>query len=237
MKSSSERALLCASLAALCASCNSAEAARARDAKPSCVACHAADYAGANHPKHVGEKPFECQVCHRQEAWHPSVLNHAWSLTGAHAQAQCSFCHGKLPGTYAGTPRECVGCHRDDYDRATYPGHDEFALTCADCHDTRAFKPATFVPPVKAGSERARREPSSRSTATEVESIPREAKKAKTEKARPSAKAKTAPAGTEAAEAPVAPVQPSPPSEPAPQTWQSGERKPDAKSGASRHRH
>ena len=32
----------------------------------------------------------------------------------------CSACHAN---GFAGTPRECVACHRDDYDRTTNPNH------------------------------------------------------------------------------------------------------------------
>ncbi len=94
---------------------------------------------------HVGVRPTQCGVCHTQDAWSPSVLNHPWPLTGAHAKAACEDCHaaekGKAP-VYEGTSKLCVDCHRDDYDGATYPGHSKFATTCADCHSTTAFRPA-----------------------------------------------------------------------------------------------
>ena len=47
---------------------------------------------------------------------------------------------------FEGTPGQCVHCHRDDYDRSTFPGHSHFALTCAECHSTAAWRP-TLHPP------------------------------------------------------------------------------------------
>jgi hypothetical protein len=37
---------------------------------------------------------------------------------------------------YRGTPRDCVGCHRANYDRTTSPSHlaAGFPTTCENCH-------------------------------------------------------------------------------------------------------
>lgn len=233
MKSASERArvAVCIALVALAAACEQPAAARSPSAaEPACADCHAADYAAADHPVHAGQKPLQCAVCHQPTRWHPSVLNHAWPLTGAHAKAECSYCHGALPGTYAGTDRACVACHRKDYDASRYPGHDRFALTCQDCHDTRAFKPATHVPPAppaepaEAASPRA-----AKTTAPKHASTPKPATKTRA----PAATAKPK------RSAPVEPIAPAP--EPArvvvpPSPPEPAIRKPDATSGASRKR-
>ncbi len=109
---------------------------------PECVSCHLPDYRATTRPMHVGVRPTQCQVCHTQDAWSPSVLDHPWPLTGAHAKAACNDCHLGKPPKYEGTSKLCVSCHRDDYDGASYPGHAQFATSCDDCHSTTAFVPA-----------------------------------------------------------------------------------------------
>ncbi len=104
-----------------------------------CADCHMSDYRGARH--HVGEKPTTCGVCHAQSGWHPTHLDHDFALTGAHATAKCFACHTGSPARFHGTPRECYGCHRADYEKA--PRHvDRFPTTCEECHTTDAWKPA-----------------------------------------------------------------------------------------------
>ncbi len=113
-----------------------------------CVSCHRAEYQAAKRPLHVGVKPTTCAVCHTSAAWSPSVFNHPWPLTGAHANAACKGCHVGDPPRYAGTGRLCIDCHRDDYQSSTYPGHAHFATTCTDCHTTTAWTPAHVPAPV-----------------------------------------------------------------------------------------
>jgi hypothetical protein len=107
-----------------------------------CYGCHFEDYRAVSHPPHVGVRPTTCAVCHLERAWKPSVLQHPWPLTGAHRDTDCFSCHVGSPPKFEGTAEACVACHREDYDKSEYPGHDEFPLTCADCHTTRAFRPA-----------------------------------------------------------------------------------------------
>jgi hypothetical protein len=102
-----------------------------------CATCHLLDYQSAG--RHEGVKPTTCGVCHSQDGWHPTHLEHAFPLEGAHKKAKCFACHDGKPPVYEGTPRECVACHRDDYKRA--PKHDKFPDTCAMCHSTEAWKP------------------------------------------------------------------------------------------------
>lgn len=107
-----------------------------------CIGCHARDYRAVRHPVHEGVRPDRCAACHLQTAWSPAALHHSWPLTGAHANAKCFSCHVGTPPVFEQTPGECVACHRADYDKSPYPGHDKFPLTCADCHTTTAFRPA-----------------------------------------------------------------------------------------------
>jgi hypothetical protein len=118
-----------------------------------CARCHMPEYLEAKQPVHVGVRPTACAVCHSQRAWAPSVFDHPWPLTGAHAGARCAGCHVGQPPLYVGTSKLCVGCHRDDYDRSDYPGHERFARTCADCHSTTAWKPARKPPAQSAAQD------------------------------------------------------------------------------------
>jgi hypothetical protein len=107
-----------------------------------CAGCHMADYQGAR--EHPGVKPTTCGVCHLQESWHPQWLEHPWALTGKHVGLDCFKCHTGSPAVFEGTPKECVGCHRAEYDRT--PGHKErFPVTCDECHSTFVWKTAYWV--------------------------------------------------------------------------------------------
>jgi hypothetical protein len=46
----------------------------------------------------------------------------------------CATCHAN--NVFRGTPRECVGCHRTDYDRTSAPNHAAagFSTACEGCH-------------------------------------------------------------------------------------------------------
>ncbi len=117
-------------------------------ASTACDSCHMTDFRSA--PRHVGEKPTKCAVCHASYAWHPQRVDHPfYPLDGAHAKASCFDCHRGNPPLFAGTSKECVGCHRADYDRSRFPGHSSFPLTCEKCHSVSAWKPTlpSFVMP------------------------------------------------------------------------------------------
>jgi hypothetical protein len=105
-----------------------------------CATCHLADFQSArNHP---GEKPTTCAVCHTQSGWHPSRLDHAWPLTGAHAKAESCFeCHKGEPPVFEGTKKACVDCHESDYEKAPEHVARHFPTTCQECHGTAAWKP------------------------------------------------------------------------------------------------
>ena len=119
----------------------------AEDRASRCVECHMPEYRKAKDPVHVDVKPMTCGVCHRQEGWRPSVVDHRWwPLDGAHTKAECSYCHKGKPALYKGTKGECVDCHREDFDGSKFPGHAQFPTTCTDCHTTTAWKPTTRTP-------------------------------------------------------------------------------------------
>lgn len=110
-----------------------------------CVTCHRADYDRSTLPGH-DEFPLECANCHEESHWQPAEFpdhERFFPLHGAHAEIECTKCHatGFEPGT---TPKECVGCHRKDYDSSPFPGHEAYPTTCVECHTTQAWQPATI---------------------------------------------------------------------------------------------
>ncbi len=130
---------------ALCASCHLGEPPVYEGTPRVCVGCHQSDYDVSPAPGHDAF-PTTCQDCHSTGRWVPalSTLDHRWPLEGAHAQASCLGCHVGEPPVYQGTPTDCVGCHQADYDNSSFPGHEAFATTCADCHTNDKWVPAQF---------------------------------------------------------------------------------------------
>jgi len=85
------------------------------------------------------EDPARCATCHTQESWHPSTFRHPWPLTGAHAKTRCSLCHQGKPPKFHGTPKQCFGCHRPDYERAPDHAAGKRSTKCEECHQTTAW--------------------------------------------------------------------------------------------------
>jgi hypothetical protein len=110
------------------------------------------DYQSVRNPVHVGQKPTTCGICHAQNAWRPSRIDHPWPLTGAHAGGNCSYCHHDDPPLFRGTKKECIDCHRADYEQAR--NHSRNPTTCGSCHTTAAWTPslvdaAILAPPLE----------------------------------------------------------------------------------------
>jgi hypothetical protein len=122
-----------------------AAAACRRDPQPDrdpqrCATCHLEEFQQAKRPVHAGVRPTTCAVCHSQDAWRPSILDHPFfPLTEAHAKPTCFACHKGRPPKLHGTPKECIGCHRPEYERA--PGHvaQKFPTKCERCHQTTVW--------------------------------------------------------------------------------------------------
>ena len=122
-----------------------------RSAQTACVSCHLKDYQSAAEPNHVSAGfPTACETCHRfsDTSFTGASFNHAsvFALVGVHAQQACATCH--VNNVYRGIARDCVGCHRVDYDRTTSPAHTSagFSTTCESCHRATdpSFKGATL---------------------------------------------------------------------------------------------
>jgi hypothetical protein len=113
-----------------------------------CFSCHQQDFAAATNPTHLGGRiPTTCDDCHTIAAWRPATFDHDLSrfpLTGAHTRVDCARCH--TDGRYTGTPSDCHSCHQNDYAGTTDPNHQAagFPTRCQDCHNTRAWRPASF---------------------------------------------------------------------------------------------
>jgi hypothetical protein len=118
-----------------CSDCH--ESGRYEGLPSACVSCHLEDYLGAKDPDHK-QLGFhtDCEVCHGTDAvsWKRSSFAHNqyWSLKGAHTDLDCSRCHMND----LNPPRECVGCHKDDYNSAVNPNHKiaGFPTDCEFCH-------------------------------------------------------------------------------------------------------
>ncbi len=108
-----------------------------------CVGCHQADYNRSQSPNHVAAGfPLSCDACHR--ATDPSFrgsgaaasFNHAsvFPLVGQHGAVTCTACHKN--NVFKGTPRDCMGCHQEQYNRTASPNHVAagFSTTCETCH-------------------------------------------------------------------------------------------------------
>jgi hypothetical protein len=112
-----------------------------------CAYCHEPDYAAAKHPLHrTGDKdlyPKTCGSCHETKRFRPAHFAHPFPLDGQHALTACWQCHVGSPPVFAGTPRECLGCHVGDFASSNFPGHSAFQATCLDCHTTTGWQPAT----------------------------------------------------------------------------------------------
>ncbi len=113
-----------------------------------CAGCHTPEFEATDDPDHLAAGyPKTCEVCHTTAAWTPAELSghdEHWPLQGAHLEATCAQCHEG--GVYAGTPRDCAGCHTPDFEATTEPDHEVggYPNTCETCHSVVAWRPATF---------------------------------------------------------------------------------------------
>lgn len=120
-----------------CDTCHKGESFRTGSA--ACIACHREDYDRTQAPNHAAAGfPVACEGCHRPSdaTFAGARFDHqsVFPLVGRHAVAACTTCHAG--SVFKGTPRDCVGCHRTDYDRTQNPSHAAagFPTTCDACH-------------------------------------------------------------------------------------------------------
>jgi hypothetical protein len=114
-----------------------------------CYSCHSRDFQKTTVPNHV-QSGFStsCEQCHSADTWAGAAFDHlkmtGFALSGAHARLDCAACHAS--NRYQGTPATCVGCHLQDFQKASNPNHVQSGLpqTCQQCHTTVAWSPASF---------------------------------------------------------------------------------------------
>jgi hypothetical protein len=136
-----------------CEACHARQQPREFASTPTdCVACHLRDFQTARDPDHERLRfSRRCDECHSagSRTWKGGAFGGSFGhpasfpLRGAHATVTCSRCH---TSGFAGTSRQCVSCHRGDYDGARSPDHRAggFSTECQSCHDDAAWRPATF---------------------------------------------------------------------------------------------
>lgn len=106
-----------------------------RLAPTTCVGCHKSD------DPHRGRVGTRCQDCHTVAGWSAiKSFDHAetgFSLTGAHARANCMSCHKGQ--RWKGLPQTCNACHaEDDVHRGSR------GTNCSSCHTTAGWRQVTF---------------------------------------------------------------------------------------------
>ena len=128
-------------------SCNNCHSTGYTNTSKECYSCHKSNYDSTTDPNHVTAKfPTTCEQCHTTTAWQPATFDHAatnFPLTGKHAGVDCASCH---QNGYEGTSTDCYSCHQTNYNQTNNPNHiaANFPTTCADCHTTSGWTPATF---------------------------------------------------------------------------------------------
>ena len=112
---------------------------------PDCASCHT-----DIHKKELGDN---CLRCHSTIAWVIPDMKERhqqtrFPLLGKHRIADCEECHNRpSPNRYAGTPLECITCHKSEYLATTAPPHAANGLgtDCAPCHAMSALTwPGSF---------------------------------------------------------------------------------------------
>ena len=111
-----------------------------------CSSCHTNKYNEAVNPNHVNAGiSNECEICHTDENWVPSIFNHTtttgFELTNGHSGKQCSECH---KGTTTEASSECISCHQANYNEAENHVAQNFPKECLQCHTTTSWDDADF---------------------------------------------------------------------------------------------
>lgn len=114
-----------------------------------CTSCHLDYHSGAFAGSPGG---IACEGCHGEDDWTPTTYGidrhnreSKFELTGAHIPVICTACHAEESAGYHVlrfriADQTCVGCHSTDDPHAGQFG----ARVCTECHDTNAFKVASF---------------------------------------------------------------------------------------------
>ncbi|HUN66194.1 MAG TPA: hypothetical protein VMW43_08825 [Bacteroidota bacterium] len=123
--------------AVACRSCHENLVFRAQNS--ACLSCHT--------DIHKSELGTNCLRCHTTASWViPDMRDRhqqtRFPLQGKHLVTNCEACHNRpSPNRFAGTPLECISCHRTEYLATTAPPHTQngFGTDCAQCHLTTSL--------------------------------------------------------------------------------------------------
>jgi hypothetical protein len=114
-----------------------------------CSNCHLNDYQKTTNPGHAAAGfPQDCSQCHTTTGWTGATFDHStrtkFPLTGKHTAVTCSQCH--VNNVFAGLGTACESCHLKSYQATSNPNHASagFPQTCALCHTTSGWTPASF---------------------------------------------------------------------------------------------
>lgn len=129
--------------------CNGCHSSGYKGTPTMCEECHMPDYMAANDPDHEAFGfPTNCEICHNEIQWKGTSFDHlaesGFALNGAHTTILCISCHSN--NQVSGLPRECIGCHEEDYNAVDDPNHAlaSFSFDCLQCHTELSWTPATF---------------------------------------------------------------------------------------------
>lgn len=105
--------------------CSQCHSGNLTSASSDCYSCHQSDYNGVTNPNHVTNNfPHDCLMCHTQNVWDPSTLNHDAQYfpiyTGRHA--------GEWTGCGGGSGNG-AGCHTVNTNYLLF--------SCLHCHEHR----------------------------------------------------------------------------------------------------
>ena len=104
-----------------------------------CINCHRQD------DVHSNSLSPRCGDCHTQWSFAPAQFDHTTvgcNLVGLHRTLPCRDCHKS--GNFGATIPTCFGCHADIALQKGVNGTDHTGFTtCANCHNTNAWLPAT----------------------------------------------------------------------------------------------
>ncbi len=106
------------------------------DTPKKCAGCHLKE------DKHKGRYGEDCVRCHQESAWKELTFNHNrdtnYILRWLHRPVACAQCHLQ-PVYSAGTPSQCIGCHKKDDVHKTALGKQ-----CDKCHSERSWEKSFF---------------------------------------------------------------------------------------------
>lgn len=103
-----------------------------------CFGCHKANYDSAENPDHkIAGFPTDCEFCHYTShvLWSQGKFDHAFPISGKHAQWDCKDCH--ISANYRDFA--CLNCHAHDKIRMDnrhkdVPGYVYSSPSCYACH-------------------------------------------------------------------------------------------------------